>query len=99
MSRLRAGVLVALMTLAGPAAMADDRSPTDPATDTELLEFLGSVDAGADEQGADDGSWIEYLSQTDLRKITATSDPHGGPGIKHAASAAQPPASGDKKDD
>jgi len=99
MSRSRARVLVALMTLTptGPAAMAADRSRTDPA-DAELLEFLGSVDSGADAQGADDGSWIEYLSQTDIDQIVTT-DPHRGPGVKQAASASPPSASGDKKDE
>ena len=79
-------------------AAAEDPKKADPATDAELLEFLGSVDSGADSQAAaDDGSWIEYLAQTDIGKVAKTADP--GAARKQSASGTQPPASGDKKDD
>jgi hypothetical protein len=88
----------ALALLCGTAA-AEDPKQTDPAADAELLEFLGSVDSGADSQAtADDGSWIDYLSQTDIGKVAKTTDEQGASG-KQTATQAQPPASGDKKDD
>ncbi len=88
----------ALALLCGTAT-AEDPKQADPAADAELLEFLGSVDSGADSQAtADDGSWIDYLSQTDIGKVAKTTDPQGASG-KQTATQAQPPASGDKKDD
>jgi hypothetical protein len=73
-----AGLVVtqaALALLCG-VAFANDPKPADPEADAELLEFLGSVDSGADSQAtADDGSWIDYLSQTDIGKVTKTTDP------------------------
>ena len=88
----------ALALLCGTAT-AEDPKQTDPAADAELLEFLGSVDSGADSQAtADDGSWIDYLSQTDIGKVAKTTEPQGASG-KQTATQAQPPASGDKKDD
>jgi len=63
-----------------------------------LLEFLGSVDSGADSQAsADDGSWIEYLSQTDISKVAKTTDPKDA--SKQNAANAPAPAPGDKKND
>jgi hypothetical protein len=89
--------LAAFAFLGGPAA-ADDNKKPDPATDAELLEFLGSVDSGADSQAAaDDGSWIEYLAQTDIGKVAKSADPNGE-SRKEPATGDQPP-SGDKKDD
>jgi hypothetical protein len=88
----------ALAILCG-TAIAEDPKQADPAADAELLEFLGSVDSGADSQAtADDGSWIDYLSQTDIGKVAKTTDPQDASG-KKTANEAQPPASGDKKDD
>ena len=90
--------LLALAFLWGTAT-AEDPKKTDPATDADLLEFLGSVDSGADSQAAaDDGSWIDYLAQTDIGKVAKTADPNGVP-RKQSATETQPPASGDKKDD
>jgi hypothetical protein len=84
--------------LCGTAA-AEDPKKADPATDADLLEFLGSVDSGADSQAAaDDGSWIDYLAQTDIGKVAKTADPNGA-ARKQSATGSQPPASGDKKDD
>jgi len=80
-------------------AFAETPKQADPAADDELLEFLGSVDSGADSQAAaDDGSWIEYLSQTDIGKLVKTTDPKDASG-KKTATDAPAPASGDKKDD
>jgi len=63
-----------------------------------LLEFLGSVDSGADSQAtADDGSWIDYLSQTDISKVARTADPKDA--SKQNTSDAPAPAPGDKKND
>jgi hypothetical protein len=88
----------ALAILCGTVS-AEDPKQADPAADAELLEFLGSVDSGADSQAtADDGSWIDYLSQTDIGKVAKTTDPQDASG-KKPANEAQPPASGDKKDD
>jgi hypothetical protein len=89
--------LTAFAFLCDIAAAEDPKKP-DPATDADLLEFLGSVDSGADSQAAaDDGSWIEYLAQTDIGKVAKTADPSAA--RKQSASGTQPPASGDKKDD
>jgi hypothetical protein len=44
-----------------PAASA---TPAAPPADDELLEFLGSVGEEAD------GEWIDYLSKTDISKIS-----------------------------
>ena len=90
--------LSALALLCNTAAAEDQKQP-DPATDADLLEFLGSVDSGADSQAAaDDGSWIEYLAQTDIGKVAKTADPNS-PARNPTATGAQPPASGDKKNE
>ena len=70
----RSRLLLAFAVLtAGPSfVLADDtRKPPDPALDDELLEFLGSVDPASDTVQPDDGTWIEYLSQTDIGKVAA----------------------------
>ncbi len=62
----------AVLTAGSGFVLADDtRKPADPATDDELLEFLGSVDPASDTVQPDDGTWIEYLSQTDIGKVAA----------------------------
>lgn len=92
-----------LLTLAalvpvGAVVLADNKSPPPPPDD--LLEFLGSVDSGADAQTpAEDESWIDYLSQTDIGKVARTADPNCPPRAKKVATGAQPPAAGDKKDE
>jgi hypothetical protein len=58
-----------LMAGAGGASADDSRKAADPGLDDELLEFLGSVDPATESAPADDGSWIEYLSQTDIGKV------------------------------
>jgi hypothetical protein len=87
--------LAALVPACG--AVRADTQPADPQADLELLEFLGSVDSGVDSQSADDGSWIDYLAQTDIGKVAKTADPNGAV-RPNQIPGAQPPA-GDKKDD
>jgi hypothetical protein len=89
----------AALALLCAAAAAQNPNQADPAADAELLEFLGSVDTGSDSQAtADDGSWIDYLSQTDIGKVAKTANPNDA-SRQQTATEAQPPASGDKKDD
>jgi hypothetical protein len=61
-----------LMAVSGVALADDPHKPAapDPAIDDELLEFLGSVDNAADTAQPDDGTWIDYLSHTDLGSHT-----------------------------
>jgi|SRR5581483_12479493 len=95
---VRVLLALAALTPACPTVLADNKAPPPP-TDVELLEFLGSVDSGADAQGADDGSWIDYLSQTDIGKAARPADPNGPARAKQVASGTQPPSAGDKKDE
>jgi hypothetical protein len=75
--------------LGSGVALADDtHKPADPATDDELLEFLGSVDLASDTVQPDDGTWIEYLSQTDIGKVAQ----QGNPTVVAARPATPPPA-------
>jgi hypothetical protein len=88
---------VALLLLSG-VAVAGDPKPADPAADAELLEFLGSVDSGADSQAtADDGSWIDYLSQTDIGKVAKAPPSKDAP--SQSAPDAPDPAAREKKND
>jgi hypothetical protein len=58
------------------AGFADDtHKPATPTPDDELLEFLGSVDPASDTTHPDDGSWVEYLSQTDIGKVAKPGNP------------------------
>lgn len=94
--RVHLTVTLAAFAFLCRTAGADDPKRADPATDADLLEFLGSVDSGADSQAAaDDGSWIDYLAQTDIGKGAKRGDPNGS-SQKPIATGAQPPASGDK---
>lgn len=89
----RSRVVLALVALAAGsgAGLADDTrdKPADPALDDDLLEFLGSVDTGADAGQPDDGTWMEYLSQADLGKGAAKP---GKPTVVAAKPATPPPA-------
>jgi hypothetical protein len=86
--------LTVLALVCGPAA-AEDQKKADTTADSDLLEFLGSVDSGADSQtAADDGSWIEYLAQTDIGKVAKTD-----PAKKPSPNGDEPAASGEKKND
>ena len=93
-----------VLAAAAPVAGSKPAEPTDkpaepPATDAELLEFLGSVDSGADQVAADDGSWIDYLSQTDISKVAQNSDPVSRARAKQVGNGTPPAAPGDKKDE
>lgn len=60
----------AVLTAGSAIALADDnRKAADPALEDELLEFLGSVDPPSESVQPDDGTWIDYLSQTDIGKV------------------------------
>jgi hypothetical protein len=71
----RGVVLVALLIGAGTGFAADPQQAPDQGLDDELLEFLGSVDQSSDAGQPDDGSWIDYLSQTDIGKVVKPTDP------------------------
>jgi hypothetical protein len=68
----RVRLLLAFAVLTGGCSIAladDNRKAPDPALDDELLEFLGSVDPPSESVQPDDGTWIDYLSQTDIGKV------------------------------
>jgi hypothetical protein len=74
--RSRLMLAFAVLTAGSGLALADDtRKPADPALDEDLLEFLGSVDPASDTVQPDDGTWIEYLSQTDIGKVAKPGNP------------------------
>ena len=60
---------------AGVGFADDTRKPAAPTPDDELLEFLGSVDPASDTAHPDDGSWVDYLSQTDIGKVAKPGNP------------------------
>ena len=79
--------LAVLMAGSGVVLADDTRKPADPASDDELLEFLGSVDPASDTVQPDDGTWIDYLSQTDIGKVAK----QGNPTVVAARPATPPP--------
>jgi hypothetical protein len=95
--RSRIMLAVAMLTAGSGIVLADDtRKPEDPAADDELLEFLGSVDPASDTVQPDDGTWIEYLSQTDIGKVAKPNNPAANDSTannptKIAAKPATPP--------
>jgi hypothetical protein len=91
-------VTQAVLVLLCGVALADDPKQPDPGADAELLEFLGSVDSGADSQAADDGTWIDYLSQTDIGKVAKTANQKDA-AQKPTANDTPAAAPGAKKDD
>jgi hypothetical protein len=98
--RVRLLLTLAALTPAGGVSFAVPPPPANPATDADLLEFLGSVDSGADSQAAaDDGSWIDYLSKTDISKVAKAADPNDASRPKQPAAGNQPPAAGDPKNE
>ena len=98
--RSRLVLAFAVLTAGSGAVLADDppRKPSPPALDDELLEFLGSVDPSSDTVHADDGSWIEYLSQTDIGKVAKPANPTVI-AAKPATPAPKPSAPGAKQDE
>lgn len=100
---VRLVLTLAALTSGCAVVLADNKAP-DSTADAELLEFLGSVDSGADSQtaaqaAADDEGWIDYLSQTDIDGVAKTADPGGPARAKQVATGTPPPAAGDKKDE
>jgi hypothetical protein len=82
----------AVLTAGVSVVLADDtRKPNDPALDDELLEFLGSVDPASDTVQPDDGTWIEYLSQTDIGKVAPKPSPPTVIAAKPPAPQSPPP--------
>lgn len=74
--RFRLVLALAVLTAGPTVGLADDTPKSaDPVLDDELLEFLGSVDPASDKVQPDDGTWIEYLSETDIGKVTKPGDP------------------------
>jgi hypothetical protein len=98
--RSRLVLAFAVLTAGSSFALADDsRKPTNPQSDDELLEFLGSVDPASDTVQPDDGSWIEYLSQTDIGKVA---NKPGNPTVvaaKPATPTPKPSSPGAKQDE
>jgi hypothetical protein len=93
--RICLALAVAVLTLGSGAGRADDsRKEAAAELDDELLEFLGSVDPASDSAQPDDGTWIEYLSQTDIGKVVKPAGTAAGADAKPAASAAQSSVSG-----
>ncbi len=85
--------------VSGAAARAGNPAP-DPVADADLFEFLGSVDSSGDSQAAaDDGSWLDYLSRTDISKVAKASEPDPDARVRQSAAGGQPVSSGEKKDD
>jgi hypothetical protein len=98
--RSRLVLAFAVLTAGSGIALGDDtRKPTNPQSDDELLEFLGSVDPASDTEQPDDGAWIEYLSQTDIGKVA---NKPGNPTVvaaKPATPAPKPSTPGAKQDE
>ena len=87
LNRLSHWALALVMLTAGPGVgWSDDtpKKPAAPALDDDILEFLGSVDPASDTVQPDDGSWIDYLSQTDINRVAKPGNP--------TVVAAKPPA-------
>src|ERR1700728_2307434 len=93
-------VLACMVLTAGSSVgLADDtRKPTPPTPDDELLECLGSVDPASDTVQPDDGSWVEYLSQTDIGKVAKPGNPTVV-AAKPATPAPKPSTPGAKQDE
>jgi hypothetical protein len=98
--RSRLVLAFAVLTAGSSFALADDsRKPTNPQSDDELLEFLGSVDPASDTVQPDDGSWIEYLSQTDIGKVANKPVKPTVVAAKPATPAPKPSSPGAKQDE
>ncbi|HKT74674.1 MAG TPA: hypothetical protein VJQ47_17450 [Steroidobacteraceae bacterium] len=85
--------LLACAALVLNTAIAGDPAPqgNDPA-DADLLEFLGTLDAGDESSAAADGSWIDYLARTDIAKVAKTTDSPAKAGTKPDAAKPSGPA-------
>lgn len=88
----RIGIAVVAAALAGGSVAgraADPPQQSAQPPDLGLLEFLGSGDPATDSTQPDDGSWLAYLTQTNIGKVAKTSQapqapaqpkPAGSPG-------------------
>ena len=88
----RIGIAVVTAMLAAGSGVGHAGDPpkpnTDPPADEELLEFLGSVDPSTDSAQPDDGSWLAYLSQTNIGKAAKASQAQQAPAQSKPANAA-----------
>ena len=86
--RVCSALALVAVALGSGAALADPpKKAPEPQPDAELLEFLGTVDSTADANSQpDDGSWIEYLAQTDIDKAAQKAKPPGPTGAQTGAS-------------
>ena len=88
--RIGIAVVTALL-VAGPGVGHAGDPPqrsADPPVDEGLLEFLGSVDPSTDTTQPDDGSWLAYLSQTNIGEVAKTSQAQQAPAQPKPANAA-----------
>lgn len=68
-----AAVTVALVVGSGVGCAGAPPKQSADQPDEGLLEFLGSGDPSTDSARPDDGSWLAYLSQTDIGKVAKAS--------------------------
>ena len=73
--RIGIAVVTAALAMGSGAGRAGDppKQSADPPVDQGLLEFLGSVDPSTDSTQPDDGSWLAYLAQINIGKVTKAS--------------------------
>ena len=88
--RIGIAVVMAALAAASGAGRAGDppKQSAEPPTDEGLLEFLGSVDQSSDSAEPDDGSWLAYLSQTDIGKVAKASQAPQAPAPSKQQSSA-----------
>lgn len=87
--RIGIAVVTAMLAAGSGAGHAGDppKQSTDPSVDEGLLEFLGSVDPATDSTQPDDGSWLAYLSQTNIGKVAKASQAQPAPAQPKPASS------------
>ena len=102
----RIGIAVVTALLAAGAGVGRAGDPpqqgADPPVDEGLLEFLGSVDPSTDSTQPDDGSWLAYLSQTNIGKVAKASQAQQAPAQPkppNAAAGAGKPGGQEVQDD
>ena len=87
--RIGIAVLTAVLAVGSGVGHADGPPKQGAGSpDESLLEFLGSVDPSTDSTQPDDGSWLAYLSQTDIGEAANTSQAPQVPAQPKPASAA-----------
>ena len=79
----RTGIAVVTAMLAAGSGVGHAGDPpkrtADPSVDEGLLEYLGSVDPSTDSTQPDDGSWLAYLSRTNIGKVAKASQAQPAP--------------------